>query len=301
MSFITRINQLFSKPEPSGCLGISLQQDSLSYCYLGDDKELTCHHKNVLDNQYVQALKQIRDEKELSGVCHVVLSSKQNQLVQIDKPQIPAEEIGAALKWQIKDLVSIAPENMVVDYFDGVKLTMGAEKIHVVCADKNELTDIVAELNKHSVLIKSITIEEFAFVSLCPIQEEPRLLVCQQPNEDVLVLIIKDGSLYFQRRLRGLDQIASKSEDELNLGIIDSLSLEIQRSTDYFERQLKQPPIRNIDILVPMENEAFLARRLAENTHIPVNLFAMPEGYADFRQHAAAIGATMLNHMDEGA
>ncbi|MDG1751908.1 MAG: hypothetical protein P8I03_09650 [Thalassotalea sp.] len=79
------------------------------------------------------------------------------------------------------------------------------------------------------------------------------------------------------------------------------MSLEIQRSTDYFERQLKQAPIRSIEVLVPMANEAFLARKLAENTNVPVNLFTMPEGYSQQREYAACIGATMLNSMEERA
>ena len=42
-----------------------------------------------------------------------------------------------------------------------------------------------------------------------------------------------------------------------------------------------------------MENESFLARKLAENSYIPVTLLALPEAYQQHRSHAAAIGATM--------
>ena len=82
------------------------------------------------------------------------------------------------------------------------------------------------------------------------------------------------------------------------MGVIDSLSLEIQRSSDYFERQLKQAPIKIIEILVPVQHEAFLARKLAENTNVEVKLFTMPATLESLRGSATAIGATQLNFME---
>jgi len=82
------------------------------------------------------------------------------------------------------------------------------------------------------------------------------------------------------------------------MGVIDALSLEIQRSTDYFERQLKQAPIKAIEILLPVEQEAFLARKLAENTNVEVKLFAMATSLENFRGSAVAVGATQLNFME---
>ena len=82
------------------------------------------------------------------------------------------------------------------------------------------------------------------------------------------------------------------------MGAIDSLSLEIQRSIDYFERQLKQAPIKSIQVLVPMENEGYLARKLAENASSEVHLFTMPEGCEEHRAFAAAIGASMMSQSE---
>lgn len=131
-----------------------------------------------------------------------------------------------------------------------------------------------------------------------PVQQDAVLFVCQQPNEEINLLIIKNGQLFFSRRLRGFSQIANKSETDLTAGAIDSLSLEIQRSTDYFERQLKQAPIKTIEVLVPMATEAFLARKLAENTNVEIKLFTMPNLLENEREKAVAIAATQLNFME---
>jgi len=215
-------------------------------------------------------IKSLSNKEDFSYKFHLVLSPLQAYVVQVNKPKVPKVEIISALKWQIKDLVPISPENMVLDYFDGPLLAGGIEKINVVCSPINELKEIVAALNAGSASLSSIIIEEFAFA-----------------------LIVKQGKLYFHRRLRGFSQIAGKTDDELSTTVIDSLALEIQRSSDYFERQLKQAPIKSIKVLIPISSEGFFARKLSENTHIPVTLLALPEPYQAHRDYAAAIGATM--------
>lgn len=296
------LSKLFSKKESSDILGVTLRQNSLTYCRLtqSDDKA-TCKQMPVEGGNYVSTLASLKGSHHIDeGQCHIVLSAQQSQIVQVDKPNVPDAEINAALKWQVKDLVNFSPDNMVVDYYDGPTLVSGAEKINVVCAEKSSLKEMVAQLLDDGFTVKSITTEEFAFASLVPVTEAATLLICQQPNEEILLLIVKNGQLFFFRRLRGFMQISSKNEDELTMGVIDALSLEVQRSTDYFERQLKQAPIQSIQIIVPMATEAFLARKLAENTNVPVELLVLPEGQDMQREFAATIGATMLHAVGQG-
>ncbi len=297
MSIITRITSIFSKPKSSDAIGIALRQYSVAF-FVENEEGIQC---DAVDNKALpvnETLKTITREYDFAGQCHLVLSNGHSQIVQVDRPNVPDAEINAALKWQIKDLVSITPDNMVLDYFDGPTLAGGHEKINVVCAAKSDLVELVTVLTTDNLNVASITTEEFAFASLVPVQQDAVLFVCQQPNEEVNLLIIKNGQLFFSRRLRGFNQIANKNELELSAGTVDSLSLEIQRSTDYFERQLKQAPIKTIEVLIPMENEAFLARKLAENTNVEVKLFTMPNLLENEREKAVAIAATQLNFME---
>ncbi len=304
MSVITRLNKIFSKKESAGLIGVTLRQQGVAFCNFAESPAIAASSQNgnadvqfeqlALANQnYQQILESLSSQHKLEGQCHLVLPATFAQIVQVDKPNVPENEINAALKWQVKDLVSIAPDNMVVDYFDSPALIGGQEKINVVCAPMNELKSFVAALVEQNIQVKSIITEEFAFARLLPTQNEPCLLVCRQPSEEVLILIIKKGQICFHRRLRGFTRLDEKSEQELSMGTVDSLSLEIQRSTDYFERQLKQAPIREIRILLPMATEAYLARKLAENTNVAVELLDLPTEYKDKREYACALGATM--------
>jgi len=293
MTLNKQLKKLFSKTKSTDNVGISLRQQSLAFCLIPDVGESKCQ-KIVSDNA-VHGLSTLKKQYGLEGRCQVVLSASQYQIIQVNKPNVPESEILGALKWQIKDLVPYSPENMILDYFDGPILVGAAEKINVVCAEFSVLKEIVDRLNKEELAVKVITTAEFAFAKLLPIQSSPCLLVCQREEEEVLLLIVQDGRVYFHRRLRGYAQIAAKSEDELATTVIDTLSLEVQRSIDYFERQLKQAPIKSIKVIIPIASEGFLARKLAENTHIPVELLSMPAGFEQQREFATAVGATMLS------
>ncbi|MGB1263091.1 MAG: MSHA biogenesis protein MshI [Cognaticolwellia sp.] len=297
MSIITRIKKVFSKAKSTDLVAVALRQHSISY-FIKKTTENHCETVEVQAGSIINTLTALLDEKPLSGICQLVLPNTHSQMVQVDKPNVPAAEMNAALKWQIKDLVTIAPENMVLDYFDGPTLAGGHEKLNVVCVAKDDLMTLVATLTQDALSLATITTEEFAFASLLPMQQDAVLMVCQQPNEEINLLIVKNGQLFFSRRLRGFAQIGNKSEAELAMGVTDTLSLEIQRSSDYFERQLKQAPIKAIEILVPIKHEALLARKLAENTNVEVKLFAMPSSMENLRGSAAAIGATQLNFME---
>jgi len=306
MSFLTKISQLFSKNNSSQCLGIAFQQQGVSLCSLPAQKsneservnqkeQVTFHHEKSNSANFSKAIDSLHNHCELEGDAQLVLNEAQSQVVQVDKPNVPESEINSALKWQIKDLVSIAPENMVLDFYDAPILAGGKEKINVVCAPLDELKKLVAATEQGKVKVSGITTQEFAFANLLTPQHDANLLVCQQPNEEIVLIIVKQKQIFFQRRLRGFAQIGNKTATELSFSIIDDISLEIQRSTDYFERQLKQAPIKAIKVLLPIKLESEFIEKLAGNSAVPVSLLELPRPYHEHREYAAAIGASIDN------
>lgn len=67
------------------------------------------------------------------------------------------------------------------------------------------------------------------------------MLVMHQPGQDLLIQIVRKGVIYFSRRARGFNRLSDITADELQYDVINNLLLELQRSMDYFESQLKQP------------------------------------------------------------
>ncbi|TMM47842.1 hypothetical protein [Colwellia ponticola] len=306
MSFLTKISQIFSKSNSAQRLGIAFQQQGVSLCSIPQqdlnspiDEQRAVNvffrQEKANTSNFVKTLQLLHHNNELDGAANLVLNETQAQIVQVDKPSVPDSEINSALKWQIKDQVSIAPDNMVLDYYDAPTPAGGKEKINVVCAPLDELKKLVTATEQGSVKVSTITTQEFAFANLLAPQKEAYLLVCQQPNEEIVLIIVKEKQLFFHRRLRGFAELASKTAEELSFSVIDNISLEIQRSTDYFERQLKQAPIKGIKVLLPIALEAFLVEKLAENTAVPVSLLDLPTPYHQHREFAVVIGASLNN------
>ncbi len=306
MSFLTKISKFFSKNSSNQRLGIAFQQQGVSMCSIpqqnlndtvnkNNEGNVIFEHHKANSAHFSKAIQTLHNNHSLEGEAYLVLNEAQSQVVQIDKPSLPDNEMNSALKWQIKDLVSIAPNNMVIDYYDAPLLAGGKEKINVVCAPLDELKKLVEITEQGAVKISEITTQEFAFANLLAPQDDANLLVCQQPNEEVVLIIVKQKKIFFQRRLRGFAQIGSKSAEELSFSIIDDIGLEIQRSTDYFERQLKQAPIKAIKVLLPISLEKVFVEKLAENSIVPVSLLELPRPYHQHREYAAAIGASLDN------
>jgi MSHA biogenesis protein MshI len=283
--------KLFTKKKSPHILSVSISKDAVTVCHLPKNGVAVEHKIIVINDNYLDAIANIHNLPNISGSCQLILPSDFYQITQVDKPNVPDNELHQALKWQVKDLVTIPPDDMVVDYFDmPLKHSSGVKKINVVCAAISKLQPVLLNLHKNNITVTNIITEEFAFANLVADHDEAQLLVCQQPNEDVFIIIVKAGQLFFYRRLRGMAQIGKKSQEELLYGTTDSLSLEIQRSSDFFERQLKQAPINNIQVLLPIEQEAFIARKLAENSNVSVEILKMPAGFSDEREYAAVVG-----------
>lgn len=306
MSFLTKISQIFSKNSSTQRLGIAFQQQGVSLCSIPQQDlnnpvtensamKVLFVQENANASNFEKAIQSLHNNYELQGSANLVLSEAQSQIVQVDKPSVPDNEINSALKWQVKDLVSISPDNLVLDYYDAPTLAGGKEKINVVCAPLDELKKLVTATEQGMVKVSTITTQEFAFANLLPPQKDAYLLVCQQPNEEVVLIIVKEKQLFFHRRLRGFAQIASKTAEELSFSVIDNISLEIQRSTDYFERQLKQAPIKGIKVLLPIELENIFVEKLAENSAVPVSLLELPRPYHQHREFGVVIGASLDN------
>jgi len=82
--------------------------------------------------------------------------------------------------------------------------------------------------------------------------------------------IVKNNQLYFTRRLKGFENLGSYSEKELSMGITESLCVQIQRSMDYFESQLRQSPVRKVLLKLDTALAEKLASQIQDNMGLPV-------------------------------
>lgn len=241
-SYLTR------KPGKYSAIGIEYNQDGLHLCAF--QKVNDVHYLTLKQSfpkpDWLASLKNFVDDHEMMNSPVVIsFATKKYQLVQADKPPVPDEEIAQALQWSIKDLI-VSQEDVVTDYFDMPAQTRGANKVNVVALPKYDVYEVCSGILQSGLFIKAVTVEELCNCDLLQDSNDAVLTAVQDPSAEICLNIIKNRQLYFSRRIRGYENLNTFNEAELQMGVIENLSVELQRSMDFFEGQLKQAPVKKI-------------------------------------------------------
>ncbi|WP_394129325.1 biogenesis protein MshI [Shewanella maritima] len=202
--------------------------------------------------------------KQQFGAAEIqfVLGASHYQLLQADKPNVDEAEINQALIWQVKDMVSEPVTDIQLDYFE--TSVSVANKVNVVIASKPLLVKLATACDELGLTVAGISVEELMFDQLFSDDAMAHLIVVHLPDEELLLTVVKAGELLMQRRVRGFAQLDKAKAEELSYGMADNLSLEIQRSMDYFESQLRQAPVASISVLTDGESDT-LAQLISAN------------------------------------
>jgi MSHA biogenesis protein MshI len=197
-----------------------------------------------------QCLELVAELPAKTEVC-LILSSERYQIVQVDKPPVPAADMLLALQFSIRELVNTPLEDLLLDYMDLPEQTQqGAAKVQVVATSLSSLKLLCEEFAAQKIKLTNIQPEEWLARNLLPPTDGSLMLLTHQPSQELNLQIIRDQQIQFSRKLRGFNRINQYDLAELQQGMLDNLLLEVQRSLDYYEGQLKQSPVREIYIQI---------------------------------------------------
>lgn len=287
------------KPSNFSSVGIEYDMNGLHLCAFKETDGESCWvlNEKIPLAEWQSTLSHFVKEHELSNSeATIVFSTKKYQMLQTDRPAIPDDELAQALQWSIKDLV-MTQEEVVVDYFDIPSQTTGANKVNVVAIPKAELFAVCQGVMESGLVVKRVTVEEVATCELTPDDQDAYVTMIQSPGAEVCLNIVKEGRLYFSRRIRGYEKINSFTEMELQMGVVESLSVELQRSMDFFESQLRQAPVKKILLSLDTEHQDQVVKLVKEamlvDTEVLVPVIKKAEGLRFEEASYAAIGAAL--------
>tara|TARA_R110000868_G_scaffold202347_2_gene450082 strand:- start:1880 stop:2809 length:930 start_codon:yes stop_codon:yes gene_type:complete len=255
------IKRRFRRASKYHSVGIEYGVDDLNIATLQVvDGQLTWVKQQKFDwDDWQDSLKAYVVEQGLDNTkCQVTLAISKYQLLQLDKPAVPDVEINQALQWTVKEQL-FSDGDLAVDYFDLPAAAANAKKLNVVALGKNEIEALIEGILDAGLNLVGISVEELTTCNLLPPSEDAAIILHQNPGEQICLSIVKKGLLYFSRRLRSYENLANFSVQELEMGIADNLALEIQRSMDYFESQLRQAPIKKVYIALDTPHQTVLA------------------------------------------
>jgi MSHA biogenesis protein MshI len=234
--------------------------------------------------------------------CNIALSISKYQFLQLDRPAVEDAELIQALQWTVKEQL-FSDNELVIDYFDPpVAVASSIKKLNVVAVSKRDVIEIRDGVLKAGLALNIIGVEELAICNLLTPSDDAVITLKQELGGQLSLNIVKRNQLYFSRRLRGYENLANFSQEELKMGVVDNLSLEIQRSMDYFESQLRQAPVKKVYISLDTIHQDPLADMIKQVIFVSVEKFipdvitedSMPITPSSFASLGAAINSTSL-------
>lgn len=187
----------------------------------------------------LDALKRLRGRHLGGARCTTLLNHGQYQLLQLEAPSVPAEEVANALRWRIKDMVDFPVEQAGIDALPiPTEAAPGrTPQVHAVAASHAVLTPLVRLFQSAGVRLDVIDIPELAQRNLAALFEtEHRALAFLAIDEQGGRLTFNyGGELCVSRRIEATSTALARSSDDPG-GIFERVLLDVQRSLDNFDR-----------------------------------------------------------------
>jgi MSHA biogenesis protein MshI len=206
--------------------------------------------------------------------CTTLLDSADYSLLLTEAPDVPADELRAAIRWRIKDLIDFHINDATLDVFDlpGEKVSGRARPMYAVAARTPAIQKRVDQLTSAGINLDVIDIPELAQRNLAALLPEDvkGVVMLSFTATGGLLTITRQGELFLSRGMEvGLDALTMTPDPS---GYHDRIVLEVQRSLDYYDSHFRQAPIGDV-VLAPLPCEAeglleYLKTNLSATIHV---------------------------------
>jgi MSHA biogenesis protein MshI len=202
----------------------------------------------------------------------VVLSAGEYQLLPIDAPPVPPDELKMAVRWRIKDQIDFHIDDATVDV---IRLVQGGAdptaKLLAVVANNQVLKKYIGLAERAKLTITAIDIPELAQRNISALLETPDrvLALLSFTPQGGLLTVTRNGELCFYRRLDCNTSEMLGQDEQRRAMVFDRVALELQRSLDHIERQHGDWHLDKI-VLAPPPAVPGLAEHLQHQIYLPL-------------------------------
>lgn len=212
--------------------------------------------------------------------CNLVLNVDQYNIVQIDKPNLPDNEVKSALRWKLKGLLDYSVDQAVVDGVDLPSDPSVANRqplMLAICAKKATVNEAGNHLVDAGFNLRSIDVHALAQRNVAHLleHEERALVMLSILPRGCLITFTAKGELYHTRLIE-LDRDFLNDRDEIYRNNFDKLVLELQRSLDSFDRQFPFLSLNRM-VVAPVAHRDYLVSGLSSSLYVPVNVFNLED------------------------
>lgn len=234
----------------------------------------------VAAGQWLALASWVEQQKLAGTTVHLVLDWDSYQLYQVEPPNVPPDEMNQALLFSLRDRLNFPVAEAQIDSFPVPKGTnrSNQNRVNVVAAHLPALTTFVSGIRAAKLKPSVINVPELAFGRMLSGHEDMSKGLCfiAYREDKVTLMIYRDSELYVTRTLSTVQNWQQCLEPQTHQAA-ENLVLEIQRTLDYYQSQLGQPPAAKV--LLPNWSEPLqpLFEFLQSNLGVGVELYQLPQ------------------------
>lgn len=227
-------------------------------------------------------LERVRKEAQLENVRFTtLLAPNEYQMMMVEAPNVPVDELKTAIRWKIKDSLSYHVDDATIDVLQIPIGKYGSERpqsLYAVAASNETIRKRINLFEKAKIDLSVIDIAETAQRNIAALYEtEGRGLALLSFNDEGgLLTITSDGELFLARRVDITVGQLSDADEMLRQQYRDRVELEVQRSLDYFDRQFHHLSINKM--LVSAPEDLNLVATLGSSLGLPVEALDLTQG-----------------------
>jgi MSHA biogenesis protein MshI len=233
------------------------------------------------DSRSLAALERAaRELKASTFQVGTMLSGGEYQMITVEAPNVPQDELKTAVRWRLKDMLDFHVDDATIDVLDIPVDPNGHARGHSMfaVAARNALIQARQALFAEAGLaLNVIDIPEMAQRNISALLETDGrgLAMLSFDGDGGLLTITFKGELYLSRRIDvTIVQLLEPDTDKQQL-CFDKITLELQRSLDHFDRQFNYVAVKKL-LLAPTGAPG-LHEYLAANLYTPVEAMGLED------------------------
>jgi MSHA biogenesis protein MshI len=253
-------NFLKTKSHDAGWLGISLGVQGI---YLAKIKFVGAM-PSVIRCEYYEtgalsssSLEKLRREAHIDNHdISTLLAPGEYQMLLVEAPNVPADEMKTAVRWKIKDGLNFHIDDATVDIvrIPASKYSSGRpQSLYAIAAANSVIQERIGLFEQAKLELDVIDIPEMAQRNIAALfeREDRALVILAFDDYGGLMTFTAGGELYLSRRIEiTVGQLLDANEN-LREQYRDRVATELQRSLDYFDRQYNHLPVDMVLVCVP--------------------------------------------------
>lgn len=199
--------------------------------------------------------------------CTTVISQADYQMLLVESPNVKREEMKAAVRWRVKDMIDYPVDGATVDVLDvpGGAGSQRPASLYAVVSKSDTLRQVIERFEAARISLEVIDIADTAQRNIAALYESPgrAVMTLSFDQDGGLITVTSEGELYVSRRLDIAYAHVTGATAQRERAF-DRVVVEVQRSLDHFERNFSQLSIDRV-LLAPMpQADALMAHLSAQ-------------------------------------